>query len=195
MITGIIMASGFSRRMGKDKLLMEVNGKKVIESIIEAAKYSNLDEVILVYRLREINDIAKSYDIKTIYNEKARLGQSQSVILGIENSKNNSYMFLVADQPFINHLIINKLIDCYRENKDKIIIPYVNNEINMPIIFPARFKQELLQIKGDKGGREIIRNNPRSIKMVNFDDGNFLKDIDTMEDYNKILSDYSKTII
>lgn len=185
------MASGFSHRMGKDKLLMEINGKKVIELIIEAAKHSDLDEVILIYRLKEIRDIAKSYNIKTIYNEKAQLGQSQSVILGVENSKNNSYMFLVGDQPFISHLIINKLINCYRENKDKIIIPSNNNRIYMPTIFPAKFKQELLQVKGDKGGREIIRNNPRSIKMVNIDDGNLLKDIDTMEDYNKILNSVS----
>lgn len=195
MITGIIMASGFSHRMGKDKLLMEINGKKIIELIIEAAKHSNLDEIVLVYRLKKIRDIGKLYNIKTICNEKAKLGQSQSIILGIENSKNNAYMFLVADQPFINHLIINKLINCYRENKDKIIIPSYNNEINMPTIFPEKFKYELLQVKGDKGGREIIRNNPGSIKMVNIDDGNSLKDIDTIEDYNKILDNDSKEII
>ena len=192
MVTGIIMASGFSRRMGKDKLLMEIKNKKIIELIIEAAKRSNLDEIILICRLKEIGDIGKSYNIKTIYNKKAQLGQSQSIILGIENSKNSSYMFLVADQPFINHLLINELINCYRKNKDKIIVPSDNNEINMPTIFPQKFKEELLQIKGDKGGREIIQNNPKSIKMMKVDDGNLLKDIDTIEDYNKILSDDSK---
>ena len=31
MITGIILASGFSSRMGKDKLLLELNGEKIIE--------------------------------------------------------------------------------------------------------------------------------------------------------------------
>ena len=44
----------------------------------------------------------------------------------------------------------------------------------MPIIFPAKFKQELLQVKGDKGGREIIRNNPRSIKPVDNKTGGYL---------------------
>lgn len=181
------MASGFSSRMGTDKLLMKINDKRVIELVIEAARNSNLDEVITIYRLKEIGDIARSYNIKAVYNRKAKLGQSQSVILGIRNSKNHSYMFLVADQPCINHLIINELISNYRKNKDKIIIPSHKNEISMPIIFPAKFKQNLLQIKGDKGGRDIIRNYPESIKMVNIDDWNLLKDLDTMEDYKKII--------
>ena len=81
MITGIIMASGFSNRMGKDKLLIEINGKKIIEWVIIALKDSNLDEIILVYRTEEIKKIGESYGIKTVLNPNAHLGQMLCVFI------------------------------------------------------------------------------------------------------------------
>ena len=47
MITGIILASGFSRRMKRDKLLMEIDGIKMAERVIQACNKSSLDDLIL----------------------------------------------------------------------------------------------------------------------------------------------------
>ena len=47
MVIGIILASGFSNRMGQDKLLLEVEGKRILEKVILAAKNSKLDDVVL----------------------------------------------------------------------------------------------------------------------------------------------------
>ncbi|MEW8974353.1 MAG: nucleotidyltransferase family protein [Tissierellaceae bacterium] len=185
MITGIIMASGFSNRMGKDKLLIDVNGKKIIERVIEAAKYSKLDEVILIYRTEEVRYIGETYKIKTIYNPSAHLGQSQSVIIGVESSEEGTYMFFIGDQPFISVGLIDLLIDKYNKESEKIIVPYYENMIGMPIIFPSSLREELLRIWGDKGGGEIIRNNPLLIKKVYIDDEYLIKDIDTVEDYER----------
>ena len=59
MITGIILASGFSKRMNRDKLLMEIDGVPMVERVIERAVESRLDEVILVYRVDEVKRIGK----------------------------------------------------------------------------------------------------------------------------------------
>lgn len=184
MITGIIMASGFSNRMGRDKLLIEINGKKIIEWVIEALKDSNLDEIILVYRTDEIKKIAESYGIKTVFNPNAHLGQSQSVILGVSISKGDCFMFFVGDQPFISTELINNLIEEHKKNPSKIVIPYYQDKINMPILFPSDFKEDLLKVKGDKGGREIIQKNPSKIKKVEIQEQSLVIDIDTIEDYD-----------
>ncbi len=54
MITGIILASGFSNRMKRDKLLMEIEGIPMVERVIQSSIKSKLDEVILVYRVNEV---------------------------------------------------------------------------------------------------------------------------------------------
>lgn len=187
MISGIILGSGFSKRMKTNKLIIEVDGTSIIERVINAAKESLLDEIILVYRTEEIKKIGEKHNIKTLYNANAHLGQSESVKLGIKESGDcEGYMFLVGDQPFLNKDVIDRLIKTYRENPKMIVVPFFNNAFGMPIIFPSYFKEDLLKIQGDKGGREIIQGNPHLLKKVHFRDEILGFDVDTIEDLNRI---------
>ena len=187
MITGIIFASGFSRRMGKDKLLLEIEGEKIIERVIRASVESDLDGVILVYRKDEIKEIGKNYGLKTIYNHKADKGQSESMRLGIKNTiESSSYMFIVGDQPFLNSDIINKLIYEYKSSKSSILIPYYNGERGMPMIMSNIYKDELLNVVGDKGGRDIVRKYSHNVHKVNIEEERLGIDIDTIDDLTKI---------
>lgn len=185
VVTGIIMASGFSSRMGRNKLLIKIQNKTILEYVIEAAKASKLDNICLVYRSDEIRLIGEKHNIKTIINKEPHLGQSQSVILGVQENDSDAYMFLVGDQPFITTDLIDILIENYKKDPEKIVVPYYQDKICMPILFPSRFKEELLKVKGDKGGRGIIRNNPSFIKRVDVVDEKVISDIDTIEDLNR----------
>ena len=51
-----------------------------------------------------------------------------------------------------------------------------------PTIFPASFKQTLLKTKGDKGGRDLIKNNPALVKKIQIKDEKLGFDIDNEED-------------
>ncbi|MCF6459685.1 nucleotidyltransferase family protein [Clostridium sp. Cult3] len=186
MITGIILASGFSKRMNRDKLLMEIDGVPMVERVIERAVESRLDEVILVYRVDEVKRIGKKYGIKTLYNPRAHLGQSEGLKLGVEEAKTSqAYMFLMGDMPFITTELIDKLIQEYICSKAQILVPYYNGKRGMPTVFSHRLRKELLNIEGDKGGRSIIKNNPSLIRKVHIDDERLGLDIDTQEEYKR----------
>ena len=185
MITGIILASGFSRRMKRDKLLMEIEGKKLIESVIEACINSNLDDIILVYRVDDLKKIGEKYSIKSIYNEKAHLGQSEGLKLGVrEATRADSYMFLVGDQPFLTSELINTLIKEYKESYLPILVPYYNGHRGMPMIISSIFREELLNITGDKGGRDIVQKNISKVKKIYIEEEKLGMDIDNEEDLN-----------
>lgn len=188
MITGIIFASGFSRRMGEDKLLLEIDGQTIIERVIKAASSSKLDKIILVYRKKEVEEIGNKYGIETIYNENADLGQSESMKLGIRLAgETEAYMFIVGDQPFLTEQLINKLVEGYKEGELPIVIPYFYGERSMPMIISSLYKNELLNVVGDKGGRDLVRNNPHKVKRVNIKDKRVLMDLDIPEDFKNIL--------
>ena len=68
MIVGIILASGYSKRMKRDKLLLEVKNKKAVENVIIASKNSMLYKTILVYRKDQIKIIGDQYGVETIKN-------------------------------------------------------------------------------------------------------------------------------
>lgn len=188
MITGIILASGFSKRMKRDKLLLKIEGMKIVEKVVQACKESVLDEIILIYRKNEVKEIGEKYNIRTIYNPHAYLGQSAGLKLGVINAKNSeAYMFIMGDQPYLKSELIDKLIFEYKRRESTILVPCYNGKNGTPTVFSSIYENELLKVKGDKGGREIIKDNPSEVKRVHINDTKMGLDIDTLDDFKSIV--------
>ena len=184
MITAIVMASGFSKRMGLNKLLMKYNDKFLIEHTLEKISQCDFEEKIIVTQYEEIEKLTDNF--KVVINENAHKGQSESIKLGVKSSeKCDGYMFFVADQPLINQKDIEKLIRVFRENKDFIVIPKYKEKHGNPVIYPSLYKEEILRLEGDKGGKSIIKSSNK-IKYVEVEEDT-LFDIDNKDDFNKLL--------
>lgn len=184
-ITAIIMASGLSTRMGANKLLLNYNNKPIIQYVFEAVKNSLFYDVIVISQYDEIKNISKNYEFKYVHNENAYMGQSESIKLGILNSKPcDGYMFFVGDQPLIDDIYIKNMICAFYKNPDYIVIPKCKGKTGNPVIFPFSKKEELLKLKNDEKGKKII-NKTSNIKYIEVPKG-MLFDIDTKEDYKKL---------
>ena len=188
MVTGIILASGFSKRMGDEKLLLEVDGVPMVERVIRTAQSSLLDEIILIYRQDVIKMRANQYGIKTVLNPHAEKGQSEAVKLGVAQADPGSdgYMFLVADQPYLSHTTVNRLIKVFNGHKDCIVIPLYNGARGNPVIFPAALKSDLFSLQGDCGGRIVAERMESMVKLVPIESGLEGADIDSREIYETI---------
>jgi len=198
LIVGVIMAAGFSKRMGKDKLLLPFKGKPIVEHVIKGAVNSKVDQVLLIYRTEQVQQIGAKYKIDTLFNDKAELGQSASVRLAVRNSPKSvsAFLFFVGDQPFVSTELINKVIEVYCERKPKIIVPVYGNrnrKRGTPVLFSSDLKNELLNIKGDKGGRDLIdiysQKNSQDVVYIKFEDEMKAFDIDTWDDYKQLIKD------
>jgi molybdenum cofactor cytidylyltransferase len=188
MISGIILASGFSKRMEQEKLLLPVGGVVLVERVIRAAKASHLDDVILIYQKKEIEMIGRKYGITAVFNSRAEEGQSAAIKLGINTAhpKTDAFIFMVGDQPFLNPSTINILIDTFQQDPHSIIVPVYNGIRGNPVLFPSALKKELLVLDGDRGGRVLIEAIPERVNLVSIDDEMSGTDIDTREDYLRI---------
>jgi molybdenum cofactor cytidylyltransferase len=188
MVSGIILASGFSRRMRQEKLLLSCNNMPLIERIIRSSKQSLLDEIILIYQNEKVKEIGERYKIKTVFNGSATEGQSAAIRLGVQcaHPVTDGFMFMVGDQPYLTEDTINLLITEWRKNTSNIIVPAYCGRRGNPVIFPRNFKEELLMIQGDTGGRAIIEKNAGCVLEILIDDARAGADIDTAEEYEFI---------
>lgn len=187
MINVIIMASGYSKRMGSNKLLLPYKNKPIIEHVLDNVMSSGLKSVTLVSGQDEVLEIGRLKNVRTVYNSHAQDGQSASIKAGILNSPPcQGYMFLTGDQPLLDMETIKLLADTFENNKQFITVPSFQGKKGNPVIFPERFKEELLELQGDTGGREIIKRHPDSVIFVEVKNGYVLWDIDTKEDYIKL---------
>ncbi len=181
--TAIILASGFSKRFKYgNKLIFKYEGKPIVEHVMDAIKKcKRFKDIILVSSYDDILDLAKIKGfifIKNIYHNE---GIASSIRLGVENSKDTNYMFFVGDQPGLDENLINKLLENF--NGEDITVPVFNGEFKNPVIFPNKFKSKLLDLKGDIGGRVLIKECTDKVKEVKILEERYFKDIDTVEDY------------
>ena len=179
-IDAVVMASGFSSRFGReDKLLVEIDGKACIENLLLELKKLSFNSIVVVGRKKEIRILAEKHGCTFIENNNAHLGQSESVKLGVKNTTGDAVAFFPGDQPYLKGKQILEIIKKY-QNADEICLPIVDGKPNTPVIFPMRYKEKLLKLEGDTGGREIIRSNTRV--EITFEERAAFKDIDCVED-------------
>ncbi len=187
MINCIVMASGYGSRIGTNKLLLEYRDKKLIEHIMDKILQINFYSRLVVAKDKEVLDIACKRGFKVVENKNSILGQSESIKLGIENSPvAEGYMFFTGDQPLLSKLTIEKMIDAFKNNPQNIVVPRYKERNGSPVIFSSIFIDELKDLKGDKGGREVIKRNKDSLVFVEVENECELMDIDTWEDYEKL---------
>ena len=105
LISAIIMASGFSRRMGENKLLMKYNNKFLIEYTLDVISKCNFKDKLIVTQYEKIKEIGENLDFKVVKNKYPNRGISESIKLGIKNcEESEGYMFFVGDQPLLDKI-------------------------------------------------------------------------------------------
>ncbi len=189
---GIILAAGMSRRFGRPKQLAEMDGAPLIHWVLNNSLDSDLDIVVLVlgHSMDEIINSCREFQdnkkLKIVSNRSYSDGMATSLHSGLESVKKEypSVMFLLADQPFINAKIINHLLHNFWSSDKDICVPiYKENRMN-PVIFSSKYYDDIMEVEGDKGARDIIDKNPGQVYYVEFKKDDYFIDIDIINDLN-----------
>ena len=179
----IVLASGNSKRFNGNKLLHKIDKKPMylytVDKLIDLKKSNqNVDEIIFVTKYDKIINDLKNKDIKVVKNNNSEFGISQSVKLGVSNSLNNAYMFIVCDQPYIKKDTIDKFINEFIESEKNLGAVSNDGILLNPTIFTNKYKKELLKLDGDKGGKKILLENRDDLFVCEVLDKKELIDID-----------------
>lgn len=196
-ITAIILAAGLSKRLGRNKLLLPLGDETVVRKTAKAVLASAASEVILVtgHEEAKVKEAVGGLDVRLAHNPRYAEGQSTSMIAGVEAARDDteSYLFVLGDQPLLTPEIVNDLISLYEESRPDALVaaPAFEGRRGNPALFSATLKDELLQASGDAGGRGIIRRleteSPEQIVFHHLPNDDIFLDIDTEEDYERML--------
>ena len=181
------MASGLSKRMKSDKLMLKYNDKFIFEYIIDLVAKSNFCDRVVITNNSTIRKYCKKIGIKTINNPNNEIGQSETIKLGVKYFKEmDGICFFVSDQPLLTEISIEKLINSFEKNQ--IYQLKFNDRIGNPVIFSNKFYKELLSLKNDEKGSIVRNNNLDDVRYVSAKFERELIDIDTVEDYGRIIN-------
>jgi len=197
-ITGIILAAGKASRMGKTKQLLPFRGSTLLGRVMENAAASDLHELIAVLG-HDADRIMKSLDfsgMKTVINEEYSKGQSTSLIKGLEALSPSSAgaLFLLADQPLVTPDIINCLIKAFQTLETRLVIPFYQGRRGNPVMVARSLFPRLLSLSSDTGPRVIFDEYKDSILKVDVETDAVLVDVDTVQDYETLLSRFPEAL-
>lgn len=193
---GIILAAGMSTRFGRLKQLLEIGGSTILSMVIDATLRSDLDKVVLVLG-HEADSITASLGerllntrILTAVNHRYREGMSTSLQRGLMEIRDEfpSIMVLMGDQPLLGHEVINLVLEKFRSTDKDICVPVYRGTRGLPICFTERFYNDIHAVKGDRGAREVIKNNPSDVCNIEMEDPDPFMDIDEEADLERLKS-------
>jgi len=208
-VSAILLGAGESKRMGVDKLSLPWGRRSVLEHCLKTLLQSKVKEVIVVLndRMKWVADHAKDQKVhperwffyspsqvgfgdaervKVVKNPYYKRGMSTSVRRGLQaiDSRSRGILIALGDQPLIKTRTINALIRAFVQKKGTIVVPSFRGKQGHPVIFHCRYQKELMELKGDVGGRSIIKRHPEEIRLVRVRSEGVMKDVDIWEDYH-----------
>ena len=172
-IYGIVLASGQSTRMGKEKLLLYWNGASLIEHVLNKTSIIPFEEVKVVIpdQNESLKKIVNLYRCSSIYNMSPHKGLGHSLSLAFQSLplSSEAAIILLGDQPTLSAEDIRRVWFAFKRVRSKqaycpkIIIQtkYRDGRVGHPTLFSHHFFAELRSLSGDKGGKEIILRNSR----------------------------------
>ena len=187
MISAILLAAGKSKRMGKLKQLLPFGQSTIVEQAIDNLLGSTIDEVIAVvgHKAEEVIEKIASRPIKLVKNPDYEQGMSTSIIAGLSLVDDGAHaiMFVLGDQPLIDSQTMTRLAKEFRSHDKGIAVPTYRGARGHPVILAVKYKEELLELNGDIGGRQIVENHPGDVLEVPVSCEGVCVDINTVDDY------------
>ena len=190
-ITLVLLASGFGRRFGSNKLTALLYGRPLytygMESLCRAAQAflpsSGIDcQAVLVTGHKAIAAACESQNIPVIWNDQAREGMAASLRAAVTACGNaDAWAFFPADQPLLRAATIADFLRHFLASGAAVGCMHNGERRCSPAIFRSSYKEQLLALHGDRGGRQFLRGKDTCVYRSAAQEELF--DIDTERDF------------
>ncbi len=204
-VDALILAAGRASRMGVPKVLLPAGeGHALLSRVLHTALESVDGHVIVVLGRdaalckTEIERFLQEYPqyqtrVSTTENLHYERGLSTSLRCGVQEvlkrEPASGLMILLADQPAFDVTRARNLVQTFRErSKNTVAVAAAEHgEQRNPVIFSPDLLSELLEVKGDKGARGVLKRYEGRVERLELGSGPWFVDTDNWTTYAKLV--------
>lgn len=205
-IIGLILAAGYSSRMGGFKPLLSIGDMTAVERISAALKKAGVHNIIGVtgFQREQLSSIFASEGIAEAYNQDFEQGMFTSIKTGIRAARKglpadmpplnkiDGFLLMLVDCPLVPSEVLERIIEKHRENPDAFIVPCYRGKNGHPLFIPALYAEEILAYEGENGLKTIRNRHHDKLFRLEVDSEAVVLDMDTREGYEEVLEFYKK---
>lgn len=190
----VILAAGESSRLGQPKQLLRFQGQSLVRRIVESAKRSGCEPVIVVVgsEKEKVRAELKDAPVVIVENQDWRSGMGTSIRVGVKalidrEPPVEAILLLVCDQPFVDANVIEQLVALRAKSNKAIVASQYSETLGVPALFDRSCFAELVRLEGDHGAKQIVMRNLERVAVFPFPLGEI--DIDTAADHELLAAD------
>lgn len=186
----IVLAAGYSSRMGELKPLLRVGGRTALERTIDLFRAAGVEDVIAVlgHRAEELRPIAERCGARCALNQQFERGMYSSIAAGSRSLPRwaQAAFVLPADIPLVRPSTVRKLAQEWARGRYGIVYPMFNERRGHPPLIA----REILDVVAEEGAEGplsalLASREPDAIEVPVIDEAIHM-DMDTRADYEAL---------
>lgn len=191
MIPAVVLSAGESRRMGRPKALLPIDGQTFIERIVGALKQGGIERIIVVlgFNADEMARQMAHLPVEIVINRDYRLGQLSSLQSAVRHLQGDpschGVMVHLVDHPYLDGRLVKLMLQRFDPARHGIAVPRHRGKRGHPVIFSRRLFDELLSAPMDQGAKAVVNAHGGDTLEIDSDDIGITLDIDTPELYRQ----------
>ncbi len=199
-IVGLILAAGYSSRMGAFKPLLPIGDKTAMERVSASLKAAGIKDMIGVtgYQRELLSPVLAEEGVTEAYNPDFAQGMFTSIRTGIRRSLEgeaavpDGYFLMLVDCPLVPSGVMKQLLAKHREEPEAFIVPCFRGKKGHPLFIPGQYAEEILAYEGEGGLKAITKRHEDKLIRLDVETEAVVLDMDTPESYKEILAYYAR---
>ena len=159
MIAAIVLAAGASRRLGEPKQLVKLGNENLLERTVRVAREAGLAPIVAVLGFQSDRILANSTlgDASIVVNHQWEEGMASSIRVGVGTAHTlapelEGFIILACDQPAVTPQHLQSIASA-----TTVTASSYAGRCGVPAYFPAASLEQLMELSGDAGARELLQ--------------------------------------
>jgi len=189
-VAAIVLAAGFSERMGDFKPLMMLGGMTVLERVIRLFQSVGVGRIHVVtgHRAAELTPLIDRWGGRSVVNARYREGMYASVAAGVSSLEEGAASFFVlpVDIPLVRQATLRSLMEAFPDGRAAICHPTFQGRRGHPPLIGRRFSAAIINGQGNGGLKALLERFESEALAVPVADEFILWDLDGPDDYQRL---------
>ena len=200
-VAGVVLAAGASERMGRSKALLDFRGVPFVVRILEALEALDIKPrlVVLGPDAPRIRPSLATHDCVIVEQpdlEGGEIASLRAALTALDPIRPSAVLAWPVDLPHVRVATIERMLERYRLAPAPAVVPSFAERRGHPVLWDRALFQELSgsPVATRHGARAVLLAHEAELAMVPVDDPAVIDDLNTPEDYERLVREVNRGI-